>query len=259
MKIQDLTCPNCGAKLTVDTDSEILKCDFCGSDLLPDSDTLKNDTDSPDNTEETCDTEIVTEETSADDSDKSNQPAVPEKTSSSAASLFSDIVEICVTAITVVIICFAFFARNAVVDGESMRETLQDRDSLIVLSFGFKPKTGDIIVCQSENYGYETPLVKRVIATSGQTISIDREKWQVSVDGVVLDELDYVRYLDGVRMNGWAYGETYTVPEGYVFVMGDNRNNSTDSRSTHIGPIDERLVVGKVILRYLPFGKAKVF
>ena len=220
---------------------------------------MKNDTDSPDNTEETCDTEIVTEETSADDSDKSNQPAVPEKTSSSAATLFSDIVEICVTAITVVIICFAFFARNAVVDGESMRETLQDRDSLIVLSFGFKPKTGDIIVCQSENYGYETPLVKRVIATSGQTISIDREKWQVSVDGVVLDELDYVRYLDGVRMNGWAYGETYTVPEGYVFVMGDNRNNSTDSRSTHIGPIDERLVVGKVILRYLPFGKAKVF
>ena len=139
-----------------------------------------------------------------------------------------------------------------------MRETLQDKDALIVSNFAYKPKTGDIIVCQSENYGFETPLVKRVIATSGQTIRINQESWTVFVDGIALEE-DYVRFIDGVRMNGWAYGEQYTVPDGYVFVMGDNRNNSTDSRSTRIGPIDERLIVGRVIFRYLPFGTARTF
>lgn len=149
--------------------------------------------------------------------------------------------------------------RHCPVVGDSMNETLQNGDLLIVTILGYSPKDGDIIVCQSPEYGLEKPLVKRVIATAGQTVSIDYESWSVTVDGVTLDE-DYVNFIQGKPMRPSDHlGDTFTVPEGMLFVMGDNRNNSKDSRSSEIGFIDERYVVGKVALRLLPLSEIAVF
>ncbi len=162
-----------------------------------------------------------------------------------------DWLEVFALSVAAVFLLFAFIGRVAVVDGDSMNNTLKHGDQLLVQEILYTPKQGDIVVCQSEFFGFDSPIVKRVIATEGQTVTIDTTTWTVSVDGVPLEE-DYVRYLEGVKMNGWSYGESFTVPEGMVFVMGDNRNGSWDSRDSRIGPIDERYIVGKVIFRYAP-------
>ena len=162
-------------------------------------------------------------------------------------------------------LCFAagltvllLFFRHSPVVGLSMYPTLSEGDILIVSTFNYTPKNGDIIVCQSESYGLDTPLVKRVIATEGQTVTIDYESWTVTVDGVTLDE-DYINKAS-VPMNPSNYlSDTFTVPENHIFVMGDNRNGSTDSRDERIGFIDERYVLGRVSVKLLPFSDFKFF
>lgn len=168
-----------------------------------------------------------------------------------------DWLEIFAVSVAVVFIIFAFVARVAIVDGNSMNDTLKDGDKLLVSELFYTPKQGDIIVCQAEYFGPEEPLVKRIVATEGQTIRIDTENWQVFVNDIELEE-DYVKHIIGRDMHGWSYGEEYTVPKGHVFVMGDNRNNSADSRDSRVGPIDERYIIGKVIFRFSPkFGFVK--
>ncbi len=152
------------------------------------------------------------------------------------------------------------FFRHSPVVGTSMVPTLNNNDLLIVSQFMYTPKAGDIVVCQSETYGLETPLVKRVIATGGQNVRIDYENWTVTVDGVTLDE-DYInRPTNGasMRASDWLPNE-FTVPNGYLFVMGDNRNGSTDSRSSRVGFIDERCVMGKVAVKIFPFKDFKIY
>ena len=166
-------------------------------------------------------------------------------------------VEVFAVSIAVVFLLFAFVGRVSVVDGSSMTNTLQNGDKLLVWQFGYTPKSGDIVVCHSTFFGFDEPLVKRVIATGGQTIRIDPATWTVTVNGVALDE-PYVKRIAGRAMTGWSYGESYTVPDGKVFVMGDNRNGSWDSRDSRVGPIEEQYILGKVIFRYAPlsaFGK----
>ncbi len=165
-----------------------------------------------------------------------------------------DWLEVFAVSVAAVFVLFAFVTRVAVVDGDSMNDTLKHEDRLLVQELFYTPKQGDIIVCQSTFFGFDNPLVKRVIATEGQTVSIDPATWTVTVDGVPLEE-DYVRHMQGADMVGLdpAYGGSYTVPEGHVFVMGDNRNGSWDSRDFKIGPVDERYIVGKVIFRIAPF------
>ncbi|MCQ2425972.1 MAG: signal peptidase I [Lachnospiraceae bacterium] len=173
-----------------------------------------------------------------------------------------DVVEIFAVAVAFTFLCFNFVFRVAMVDGSSMNQTLIDRERVLVWELGYQPKTGDIVVCQSERYGYETPLVKRVIATGGQTVSIDFENWKVTVDGKTLDE-PYVYHKNNRSMDTEDYYAQYTldengaftVPAGKVFVLGDNRNGSSDSRYGGIGLIDEQLVTGHVIFRILPFDK----
>lgn len=197
---------------------------------------------------------LPAEETAEVVAEEETEPEAEEKPKKQGllADLY-DWIEVFAVSVAAVFVIFAFVARVAVVDGESMTNTLQHQDQLIVQELFYTPKQGDIVVCQSTFFGFDKPLVKRIIATEGQTISIDTETWTVTVDGVPLKE-DYVRYIQGQNMHGWSYGESYTVPEGHVFVMGDNRNGSWDSRDSRIGPIDERYIVGKVIFRFAPLG-----
>ena len=152
-------------------------------------------------------------------------------------------------ALSVMVLIFLFAFKYVTVDGSSMNDTLYDGERLIITSLS-ELETGDIVVlCEPGN---DKPLVKRVIATGGQTVHIDFENWKVYVNGIALDE-PYVRRVAGVSMARDAYTGDIVVPEGYVFVMGDNRNHSTDSR--HFGCVDERSILGKVIFRITPFEK----
>ncbi len=160
--------------------------------------------------------------------------------------------EIFIVSIAAVFILFSFVARIAVVDGGSMLPTLSHGDKLLVRQLFYTPKQGDVIVCQSEKYGLDKPLVKRIIATEGQTVRIDRDNWKVYVDGKPLDE-PYI-YLESGKMIGWEYDtDEIVVPKGHVFVMGDHRNDSLDSRFYRVGMIDVRYIIGEVIFRFFPF------
>ena len=157
-------------------------------------------------------------------------------------------VESVIFALVIVVLLFTFVFRAVRVDGTSMVPTLQNEDKVILSCLGYNPKYGDIVVITQEN-GFNTPLIKRVIATEGQTIDINAELGVVYVDGVPLDE-PYI--AEPTRELGDAYVYPLVIPEGKVFCMGDNRNASSDSRSSRVGMIDEDKIMGKVLFRYAP-------
>ena len=156
--------------------------------------------------------------------------------------------EALISAALVLVLIFSFFFRIIQVDGSSMVPTLVNGDKLIVWGAGYEPQRGDVVIVDSYT-SYGKPLVKRVIAKGGDTVFIDYATGTVAVNGEVLQE-DYIAeptYL------GYDVQFPYTVPEGTVFVMGDNRNQSLDSRSTYVGCIDERDILGKVLVCFMPF------
>lgn len=156
-------------------------------------------------------------------------------------------------------ILILLFTHSPVI-GTSMAPTLDNGDVLIIRKLGYTAKQGDIIVCQSETYGLETPLVKRVIATEGQTVTINCEERTITVDGVVLSE-DYIAETD-IPFDGSDYlPDTFTVEKDKVFVMGDNRfqGKSLDSRYEQVGMIEERNVLGKVCVKIFPFKNFKFY
>lgn len=149
-----------------------------------------------------------------------------------------------------VLLVFSLLFRVVIVSGPSMNNTLVDGDWLILLSNVFynEPERGDVIVASKESFKNGTPIIKRVIATEGQTVDIDFQLGVVYVDGEALDEpytLTPTNMFEGVVF-------PLTVTEGCVFVMGDNRNESKDSRSTEIGLIDDREIIGKAIIIMIP-------
>jgi len=181
-------------------------------------------------------------------------PAQPEENTSKFAAALYDMADVVISAMIIIMVIFVFFFRFAGVDGTSMVPTLSDGDWLIVSSATYDdPQYKDIVIITQPN-AYHAPIVKRVIAVGGQTVDIDPEAGVVYVDGIALDE-PYVNEptftLDDIEF-------PLTVPEGMLFVMGDNRNDSADSRSSKVGLIDERYVLGKVAGRALPLGRWKV-
>ena len=157
-------------------------------------------------------------------------------------------------AVALVVLLFSFVCRFAVVSGPSMEKTLYDGEVLIVSNLFYEPTQGDIIVFQSPTILHNDAIVKRVIATEGQVVDIDFQNWVVTVDGVPLDE-PYVNNLLPEIMRGSDYQYPLTVEDGKIFVMGDNRNHSSDSRSMLIGQVDTRYVLGRLITRVFPLQK----
>lgn len=186
----------------------------------------------------------------------------------SAAEEYLDWVETIIFAFFAVILVFTFLLRIANVDGESMLPTLTDGDRLVVSHLFYTPEAGDIVIVNSENGhiygagnqletvdGLDKVIVKRVIAVGGQQVNINFSTGEVFVDGVLQDE-PYIKELTKQDEGGHSY--PVTVPDGYVFVMGDNRMNSTDSRNSMVGFVDEEDILGKVVLRIFPFGSIGV-
>ncbi len=150
----------------------------------------------------------------------------------------------------VIVFVFLLCFRIVVVSGDSMYDTLVDGDYLLLLSNVFyqEPEAGDIIVISKEDYDNGLPIVKRIIATEGQTVDIDFITGTVYVDGIALEE-DYI-YTKTTLDEGVVF--PLTVDEGCVFVLGDNRSRSKDSRNPEIGLIDQRQIVGKAIMLIMP-------
>lgn len=169
------------------------------------------------------------------------------KTETTTRGEIYDWMQSLVFALIICIIVFVFIFRIVDVSGDSMNPTLIHGDKLVVSDVFYKPKQGDIVIFRKDEYKAEA-LVKRVIATEGQTIEIDFDRGRVYVDGELLDE----PYIAEPTRNQLDFQGPQTVPEGCVFVMGDNRNASSDSRKAEIGMVDERLIVGKVLLRVFP-------
>ena len=155
-----------------------------------------------------------------------------------------------VGSVLVVVAIFTFGIRMLGVDGHSMLNTLQHGDRLMVVNpiFYHDYKYGDIVILRKTGVFDNEPIVKRVIATGGQTVDIDFSEGVVYVDGEALEE-DYIR-----EPTYTAEGTEFplTVPEGSIFVMGDNRNGSSDSRDYRLGTVDTRYVIGKAAFLLFP-------
>lgn len=178
----------------------------------------------------------------------------PEKKQATESELYENI-RILAIVLVVLILAFTFVVRVIVVSGPSMENTLKNGDAMLVWSLGYSPKQGDVVVLTQPDY-QEDSIVKRVIAVGGQTIVIDYNNSTVIVDGEVLEE-DYIK--EWMLVPAYGLGNyDMTVPDGCVFVMGDNRNESADSRYPVIGVIDERCVIGKVLMVVFPFSDFRV-
>lgn len=149
-----------------------------------------------------------------------------------------------VAALITLILLFTFVGRIIGVDGDSMYPTLHNGDLLLLQSVGYEPEQGDVVVLTKEFAASRGPIVKRVIAVGGQTVQIDYEAGTVTVDGQVVDE-SYIK--EPMIRQSWQRIDTITVPEGSVFVMGDNRNISNDSRNPALGTVDVRYILGEVV------------
>ena len=191
-----------------------------------------------------------------------NKPMIsPEKKNRDIAGILYEWCDALVYALVIIIVLFTVFIKVTTVVGTSMINTLHERDILIISKIGYQPENGDIVVLAMDNDYFQEPIVKRIIAMGGETVDIDFDTHEVKVTGTdgitrVLEE-DYILSATATSAD---IAFPLEIPEGYMFVMGDNRNGSTDSRDSRIGLIDERQILGHVVLRVLPiqdFGVVK--
>lgn len=177
-----------------------------------------------------------------------------DKKPSFAFSFFFDVTDSVKSAVLVVFLIFALLFRAVGVDGDSMKPTLHDKDWVAVAGAVTDFEYGDIVVI-NQPWRRNVPIIKRVIAVGGDTVNIDFQKNEVYVNGVKLNE----RYILEPTRLSYDVKFPLTVEEGKLFVMGDNRNDSIDSRSSEIGLIDERYVLGKALIRIFPIDEWDIY
>jgi signal peptidase I len=185
--------------------------------------------------------------------EEEKSPASPEGEEEAVVNVHKEMYEwmqCVVIALVCCVLLFVFVARVIDVVGHSMEPTLEAGDKIIITRWAGDYEQGDIVVLRKDTFR-EEPIVKRIIAVAGQTIDIDFNAGIVYVDGVALDE----PYVNELTYKQEDFEGPIMVPEGCVFVMGDNRNNSSDSRDARIGCVDTRYIMGKVIFRILPLSK----
>ena len=177
--------------------------------------------------------------------------------------------EMFATALCVVLLIFMFAIRFCSVKGPSMENTLFDGEKLFVSNLFYTPERGDIVIFHQSGGQLNEPVVKRVIATAGEWVKVEypsEDRMTVTVKSydengklveTVLDESAYAYMDTSINPNNrWDYGGYVQVPEGHVFVLGDNRNHSWDSRDKYeIGMVDERRILGRVLFRVFPFSE----
>ena len=164
-----------------------------------------------------------------------------------------DWIQCIITALIICVVVFSFFIRVIDVSGSSMNPTLQDGDKMLVSDLFYKPKVGDVVIFKKDEYDPDKALVKRVIATEGQVVNIDFDLGIVYVDGEPFEEA----YISELTRNKLDFIGPQTVPENCVFVMGDNRNASTDSRKKEIGMVDTRLILGRAYAVVYPLSQVR--
>lgn len=173
---------------------------------------------------------------------------------------FFDFIKVIIYSLVFSILLLIFMFRMVIVNGSSMEETLQNGDRVIVTNYyqmWSKPQLGDIVAISPEvvekveedGEHFDMPIIKRIIAKEGQTVGIDEATGDVYVDGTIIDE----PYIKGTTSHGVEWDIPDKIPEGKVFVMGDNRAVSRDSRSSYIGLIDENQIIGKAEVVLFPF------
>ena len=185
------------------------------------------------------------------------QSKQPESGESWQQELFGEL-KVLVVVLTATILIFHFLTQLIVVVGSSMYPTLYDGDLVLAWRLNYQPETGDVVIVHKETDVIHENIVKRVIATGGQTVELDYDQNAVYVDGVRREE-DYINLEEADPMEVRGDVVSIDVPEGSVFVMGDNRNHSTDSRFTvELGIVDEGYVIGKALFVFFPFNHLKL-
>ena len=160
-----------------------------------------------------------------------------------------------VTTFLFIMILLTFVGRTMGVENTSMMPTLHDSDRMIIRSIFYTPAPNDIIVFSTQSFEDGASLVKRVIALAGDTVDIDFDRGIVYRNGLALEE-PFVNSQSNLRGDVMF---PQVVPEGHVFVLGDNRNSSADSRNSSIGHIDEREIIGRVVALITPINRAQLF
>ncbi|MBQ7472868.1 MAG: signal peptidase I [Oscillospiraceae bacterium] len=160
-----------------------------------------------------------------------------------------DWIQSLISALLICVLVFVFVIRIMDVNGSSMSPTLINGDKVLVSGLFYEPDRGDIVVFKKDSYNDNKALVKRVIAVEGDVVNIDFDNGIVYVNGEAVEEA----YLSVSTNTKLDFIGPQTVPENCLFVMGDNRNASTDSRDKRIGMVDKRVVIGKVLMVVYPF------
>ncbi len=179
-----------------------------------------------------------------------SQEAPQEKKESLKSDLYFWVQTLSLSLVLLVVV-FTFVGRLTRVEGTSMVPTLHHNDLMLVQSIGYEPRPGDVVVLRKNQF-MESQVVKRVIAVGGQHVRVDYDTHLVYVDGVPLNEPYINEIMEDPRHADLSVLDV-TVPEGSIYVLGDNRNNSSDSRHVRLGTVDTRYVLGRVLWVIFPF------